>query len=113
MATDKTGTVVARHDYLPFGAELPAGYAGRTSPWGTNDSVSQKFTEPHDLQTFIAHALNAFGPKRCMFGSDWPVCRLAAGWKQVLAAFTQACGPLPQGVRDQLLGETAIRFYGL
>jgi len=66
-----------------------------------------------DLQPFIAHTLKVFGPERCMFGSDWPVCRLAAGWKQVLAAFTQACGPLPQGVRDQLLGETAIRFYGL
>ena len=66
-----------------------------------------------DLQPYVAHALAVFGPKRCMFGSDWPVCRLAASWKQVLAGFTQACGPLPQHVRDELLGETAIRFYGL
>ncbi len=66
-----------------------------------------------DLQPYIAHALSIFGAERCMFGSDWPVCRLAGSWKQVLAAFTQACGPLPQSVRDRVLGETAIRFYGL
>ena len=66
-----------------------------------------------DLAPFVEHALQVFGPARCMFGSDWPVCRLAGSWKKVLAGFTQACGPLPQGVRDQLLGETAIRFYGL
>ena len=66
-----------------------------------------------DLQPYLSHTLSVFGPERCMFGSDWPVCRLAASWKQVLAAFTQACGPLQQAVRDQLLGETAIRFYGL
>jgi L-fuconolactonase len=48
-----------------------------------------------------------------MFGSDWPVCLLAGSWKQVLAAFTQACGPLPSAERDRILGETAARFYGL
>ncbi len=66
-----------------------------------------------DLAPYVAHALAVFGPERCMFGSDWPVCRLAGSWKQVLAAFTQACGPLPQETRDWLLGETAIWFYGL
>ncbi len=66
-----------------------------------------------DLQPYLSHALSVFGPGRCMFGSDWPVCLLAARWKQVLAAFTQALGPLPQTVRDQLLGDTAAVFYSL
>ena len=48
-----------------------------------------------------------------MFGSDWPVCRLAGSRKQALAAFTQACGPLPQEEREKILGETAARFYSL
>jgi L-fuconolactonase len=48
-----------------------------------------------------------------MFGSDWPVCKLAGSWKQVLAAFTQACGPLPQTEREKILGGTAARFYKL
>jgi L-fuconolactonase len=78
---------------------------------GMVTEASPQTWKAQDLQPYIAHTLKAFGPERCMFGSDWPVCRLAAGWKQVLAAFTQACGPLPQAVRDQLLGETAMRFY--
>lgn len=66
-----------------------------------------------DLRPYVQHVLNVFGPERCMFGSDWPVCRLAASWKQVLAAFTQACGPLPQVLRDELVGDSAARFYKL
>ena len=66
-----------------------------------------------DLRPYVQHALRCFGPDRLMFGSDWPVCRLAGSWKQVLAAFTQACGPLPQSEREKILGGTAIRFYGL
>ena len=31
MLTDGSGNVVARQDYLPFGEEIPAGYAGRSS----------------------------------------------------------------------------------
>jgi L-fuconolactonase len=66
-----------------------------------------------DLRPYVQHVLSLFGPERLMFGSDWPVCRLAGSWKQVLAAFTQACGPLPQTEREKILGETAVRFYGL
>jgi L-fuconolactonase len=66
-----------------------------------------------DLRPYVQHVLKLFGPDRLMFGSDWPVCRLAGGWKQVLAAFTQACGPLPNAEREKMLGETAVRFYGL
>lgn len=66
-----------------------------------------------DLRPYIQHVLKAFGPERLMFGSDWPVCRLAGSWKQVLAAFTQALGPVPQHTRDLLLGDTATEFYRL
>lgn len=66
-----------------------------------------------DLYPYVQHVLSLFGPDRLMFGSDWPVCRMAGVWKQVLAAFTQACGPLPQNERERILGETATRFYSL
>ncbi len=38
--------MVARQDYLPFGEEIPAGYAGRSSSllFGASDGVEQKFT---------------------------------------------------------------------
>ena len=66
-----------------------------------------------DLRPYVRHVLNLFGPDLLMFGSDWPVCRLAGSWKSVLAAFTQACGPLPQNEREKILGDTAVRFYKL
>ena len=49
MVTDASGNIVARHDCLPFGVEIPSGSAGRTSTWGTSDSLSKKFTaQEHD-----------------------------------------------------------------
>ena len=65
------------------------------------------------LRPYVAHAMRVFGPDRLMFGSDWPVCTLAGTWKEVLAAFTQAVGPLQMAEREKLLGGTAARFYGL
>jgi RHS repeat-associated protein len=44
IVTDQSGNVVARHDYLPFGEEIPAGYAGRGSQWGSTADVDTKFT---------------------------------------------------------------------
>lgn len=105
--------------------------AGELEPWardieivsripGMHCKVSGMITEANhaswsadDLRPYVQHALHLFGPGRLMFGSDWPVCRLAGSWKQVLAAFTQACGPLPQAEREKILGETAVAFYSL
>jgi RHS repeat-associated protein len=45
LITDGTGKVVSRHDYLPFGEEVPAGSAGRDASWGMGlDDVTQRFT---------------------------------------------------------------------
>jgi len=68
---------------------------------------------PDDLRPWVQHVLALFPPERLMFGSDWPVCRLAGSWKEVLAAFTQACGPISSAEREKILGETATRFYRL
>jgi L-fuconolactonase len=65
------------------------------------------------LRPYVQHVWKAFGPGRCMFGSDWPVCLLAGIWKEVLAGFTQAHGPTPEEVRNQVMGDTAARFYGI
>jgi len=44
MVTDGQHNVIARHDYAPFGQEIPAGVGGRTNFWAASDSVNQKFT---------------------------------------------------------------------
>ncbi len=45
MVTDPFANIIARHDYLPFGEEIPANTAGRRSEWGPfGDKVNRKFT---------------------------------------------------------------------
>lgn len=66
-----------------------------------------------DIRPFVRHALAVFGPRRLMFGSGWPDSLPAAGWKENLAAFTQSIGAQTIEVREELLGGTAARFYGL
>jgi L-fuconolactonase len=65
------------------------------------------------IRPFVQHALAAFGPRRLMFGSEWPVRLPDVTWKEALAAFTQSIGANPIEVREQLLGGTAAEFYAL
>jgi L-fuconolactonase len=66
-----------------------------------------------DIRPFVRHALAVFGPRRLMFGSGWPDSLPEAGWKENLAAFTQSIGAQTMETREELLGGTAARFYGL
>ncbi len=61
LVTDQEGKVVARHDYLPFGEEIPANTAGRGAEWGAgSDTVQQKFTgKEHDQES----GLDYFGAR--------------------------------------------------
>ncbi len=44
LVTDQSGNVVARHDYLPFGEEVPNGVAGRSGNFGATANLTQGFT---------------------------------------------------------------------
>ena len=68
---------------------------------------------PVDLQPYVEKVLAWFGPDRCMFGSDWPVCLLAARYAQVLAALEPALKGLEEASRAKVLGGTAEEFYRL
>jgi L-fuconolactonase len=66
-----------------------------------------------EFQPAVRAALEVFGAQRVMYGSDWPSYLPEGTWKAALAAFTQAIGPQTLETREQLLGGTAQRFYGL
>lgn len=69
---------------------------------------------PADLAPFIRHAVEVFGPKRVMFGSDWPVCLLAASYAEVLNALRTVVDPfLGVSEMDDVFGGNAVRFYRL
>ena len=63
---------------------------------------------PEQIEPYVRRVVGWFGPERCMFGSDWPVCLLAASYAQVIDAMRQVTG------RDEaIFGGTAQRVYGL
>ncbi|MEO3868648.1 amidohydrolase family protein [Nonomuraea sp. B12E4] len=66
-----------------------------------------------DLRPYAEIALEAFGPERVMFGSDWPVCLLAADYGQVVAAADELCAGLSESERADVFAGTARRAYGL
>ena len=68
---------------------------------------------PDDLRPYVQSALDLFGPDRLMFGSDWPVCELAATYGEVRRALVEALGPISESERGAIFGGTAARFYGL
>jgi L-fuconolactonase len=57
---------------------------------------------------YLRRALDLFGADRCMFGSDWPVCLLAAEYGEVLDL---VLGVLDDAEREAVLGGTAVRVY--
>ncbi|MFJ8007017.1 amidohydrolase family protein [Streptomyces fagopyri] len=66
-----------------------------------------------DLRPYAETALAAFGPGRLMFGSDWPVCTLAASYAQVVAVSAELTDVLDEGERADVFGGTALRVYRL
>lgn len=65
------------------------------------------------ITPYMETALAAFGPARTMFGSDWPVCRVAttyAGWLDTVERFAAS---LSADERRALFVETAVRAYRL
>ena len=66
-----------------------------------------------DLRRYADHLLETFGPKRLMWGSDWPVVNLAGGYARWRAASLDLLQGLEAAERDAVLGDTAAAFYGL
>jgi L-fuconolactonase len=105
--------------------------AGRTEPWAqdlrglaalpnTSAKLSGLVTEADwrhwkvaDLRPYAEVALDAFGPARMMFGSDWPVCTLAASYPDVLAAAHDLTAGLSPAEREAVFAGTATSVYGL
>lgn len=104
---------------------------GIMSPWDLNISeiakrpnvyckVSGMVTEadpkrwtPADLQPYIDVVLRAFGPKRLMYGSDWPVMLLAGEYVRWYDVVTNAISKLSKAEQERIMGGTAMEAYGL
>lgn len=68
---------------------------------------------PADLQPYLDTVLAAFGPRRLMFGSDWPVCLLATSYARWFKLVESEIAKLSPAERDRILGGTAVEAYKL
>lgn len=65
------------------------------------------------LAPYMDVVLEYFTPDRLMFGSDWPVCTLAASYDEVVGCIKRFCEPLSAAEREKVVSTTAEKFYKL
>lgn len=65
------------------------------------------------IAPYINVVLECFGPSRLVYGSDWPVCLVAATYEEQFGVVQKAIERLSPAEKKQILGENAIRFYHL
>jgi L-fuconolactonase len=127
-ALDKVPNLRAVVDHVskpPIADKRTEGWAQDMARLGQHDQVWCKLSgmvteanheswRPADLQPFVQHVFDSFGEDRVMFGSDWPVCLLAASYAEVLNALrTILDGQLSDGGMAKVFGQNAVDFYKL
>jgi L-fuconolactonase len=99
-------------------------WAGLLRPFGELPNVSCKLSglvteadpgawQVADLAPYVEIALETFGPRRLLFGSDWPVCLLAASYGDVVAAAQDLTAGLSAAERAAVFGGAAEAAYRL
>jgi L-fuconolactonase len=112
-------TELQRHTIFAVDAdwsEWMRAFAQRPNAYCKLSGMVTEVGEAWSLDNFRAHAdfvLDAFGPKRVMFGSDWPVCLKVATHSQVVQLAEALTSHLIPADRDAVWGGTAAHFYGV
>jgi len=66
-----------------------------------------------DLKPYVETVLDAFGPARLLFGSDWPVCTVAASYARWVAVVEEYVSGLTEHEQNLIFGRNAVRTYRL
>jgi L-fuconolactonase len=69
--------------------------------------------EAAQFRPYLDVVFEAFGTERMMIGSDWPVCTVSAPYARVMAVVVDYIQRYTPRERDMILGENAVRAYGL
>lgn len=124
---------VRRHPDLRFVLDhggKPLIAAGEVEPWRSNVTalseqpnvtvkLSGLLTEASadwsvdDIRPYVDHLVEAFGPTRTMFGSDWPVSTLRGGYEDVVAVTEELTAQLSPDERSAVFATTALSSYQL
>jgi L-fuconolactonase len=66
-----------------------------------------------DFTPYLDTAVNSFGINRLMYGSDWPVCLVAASYEKMMEVVKKYFSSFSEAEKEMIMGGTASRFYGL
>jgi L-fuconolactonase len=69
--------------------------------------------KPGDFHPYLDAVFEAFGTKRLMTGSDWPVCLVASEYKAVISIVNDYIKGMPGDIQNRIMGMNCIDFYGL
>ncbi len=72
----------------------------------------QHWTVPQ-LQPYVTHLVETFGPARLLFGGDWPVAKLASGYVRWLDTARELVADLAPGEQTAIFRDNAARVYGI
>tara|TARA_B100000809_G_C15137288_1_gene531245 strand:+ start:1096 stop:1923 length:828 start_codon:yes stop_codon:yes gene_type:complete len=100
------------------------GWATMMTEIGKHENVSCKLSgmiteadfktwTPNQMHPYMDVVLKAFGTKRIMFGSDWPVCLIAGNYKKVKELTTNFIAKLSTQEQSAMMGSNATEFYNL
>ena len=94
-----------------------AAFSGLPNAWwklsGLVTEADWQAWRPADLQPYVDRVLEVAGPNRLLFGSDWPVCLLAATYQEVVATARALIAALTPSEQAAILGGTARAVYAL
>jgi L-fuconolactonase len=97
-------------DRLASFGELPNAWCKVSGMVTEADPVTWR---PGEIGPFVDHAVQVFGPDRLMFGSDWPVCLIAATYERVHEVARDCLGRLSAVEQAAIFGDNAVRAYKL
>jgi L-fuconolactonase len=80
---------------------------------GMVTEANVKNWKQEDLIPYLDVVFAAFGPDRLMIGSDWPVCRVAGLYKQVMEVVLDYIETYPDEDKNKILGKNALKAYQL
>jgi L-fuconolactonase len=69
--------------------------------------------KPEDIRPYMDVVVEAFGTKRILYGSDWPVCLVAGSYQQVFGLVKDYFSGYSKDEQEAFFGGNAIRFYNL
>jgi L-fuconolactonase len=80
---------------------------------GMVTEADYKTWTPAQLKPYFDVVLEAFGPSRLMFGSDWPVCLVGVGYQQWFEVVKRVISSLSANEQNAIMGENAVSVYRL